>query len=341
MPSANLDVACIAIHKATVVRQVFMKTPLLAKLILRRRVSWRGGLRFEQPVSIAELDDLAQSYVAREALTSGEKDYLGKLRWGWKRFQVPLKLTIDDIEQNYGEGEVVDLSKSIVAAGHRAGRLYLQGMMWKAAADGPESGKYFGGIPLALGHDRTYGAITTNHSTTPANDWAQGASLDGTYGDAADALTLSLALWDEAVECVQTYTQGMPGDYLALVGGPLYRSLKAQMRARQLSVDTGGELARFGFSSFVIDGIEVCYDPWLTRSTAGTLDATRGKYFSLLHIPDWELRLHPKRAFKMMGWKDQAERDGGDDSLLNRLMTSGNVCCKQPRGSLFLSNVSG
>ena len=100
---------------------------------------------------------------------------------------------------------------------------------------------------------------------------------------------------------------------------------------------------KYGFTTLDIDGIEVVHDPGLDLNyTAGT--TTAGTYtpewFFLLHIPDWELRLHPDRSMKMTDFTWQADQANGLDARLARVLTSGNLVCWQPNASCWRSYVA-
>jgi hypothetical protein len=83
----------------------------------------------------------------------------------------------------------------------------------------------------------------------------------------------------------------------------------------------------------IIDGIEVVKDPWLRNAKATNAHL----WAFLLHIPDWELRIHPARNFKLMPFTWQGDQANGLDAWISRVLLAGNLVCWAPNRSLHHS----
>lgn len=356
--NSNLQASTRELWIRTIKSQVFMKMPLLARLLLSRRVSWKGGKFITRPVDKAEMDDQAQAYLPSEPLTTGRKTMLETPYANWKYLQVPVVYDVEEELQNDGgEPEVFDLTQFLVKKAQRATRIKLYRMMYDevaldsggdpdlqddaATAYTFDNGRNFCGIRQALCHDHTYMHVTRTTSTV--NKWWQGASIGENYTDHDTARTASINTFRLAVSAAQRYEVTSPGDYLCIVGPTIFLALKSELESRHIYQRDGSPLAKYGFNTMMIDGIEVVEDPWLTSTfylegTSTTLAAE--KWMFLLNVQDWELRLHPKRAFAFTGFNWQGDRANGYDEWLARVMLAGNFCCWRPNGSIYLNNVS-
>ncbi len=344
MANTNLESSTRDLFLRTVVNQVFLAMPLQARLLDARQIVWNGGLKIKSPIVTAEMDDLAQSYTANEGLTAETKTMLSTAEFNWKHFQVPVQYGLDEELQNGGgtETQIMNFVTFLVNKAQKAARIKLYKMMYENPDSSCDSTAGFQGLTDALNHDNTYGGIT--RATTVTNAFWQGASLDGTYADQDAQLSPSLSNFRKMVRVCQRRAE-RPKDYLAVCGGDIFGQLQSQVEASTNYPRTNQTplAMKYGFTTLDIDGIEVVHDPGLDLNyTAGT--TTAGTYtpewFFLLHIPDWELRLHPDRSMKMTDFTWQADQANGLDARLARVLTSGNLICWQPNASCWRSYVA-
>lgn len=333
--TTNIDSTTLDLWKKSVINQVFMRVPLVARLIAQKRV-FIGGKALKAPVSMDTLESVAQEYTPNQALTNQDKTILNAPSFGWKYFQVPLQYSITERLQNNGPAKIIDLLAHKVQKGQEGARLKLREMMFNAS--NTEASAAFESINLACDHARTYGAITT---TTSANVWWNGASISGAFTDRNTGITPSISNFRIIYDCARRFSDSMPSDYLALTSDTIFRSLKEQCERHHIYTHDGSRLKKFGFNAMMIDGVEVVADPYLevTPSTRA-VNTTRNKYFYMLNIGTWELRFHPTRAFNFDGFTHQAKQVMGHDFWLGRIMSAGNLMCWEPGANVWKSNMS-
>lgn len=340
LTNTNIEHTTRRLWKKTIVSQVLMKMAILARLLLARRMSWEGGKFITAPLDKAEMDDLAQSYTAKQALTAERKTMTEMPYFHWKYNQVPVSYDIEENLMNAGGPGVapVKFIKFLVKKAHRATRLHLYRMMY-AIVGGVDSlgnddhSAHFQSVRQALDHDRTYGHLS--RATTVTNSWWQGASAAETFADQDTEVTWSYNTWSEMFDATQIYAE-LGGGYLTVTGPALFRKLKREVMSWQNYPMTGKtRLARFGFHSMEIDGVEYVKDQFLRNSVASNAH----KWAFNLHINDYELRLHPQRSFAFTGFKWQGDVADGYDEWLGRIMTAGNFVCWKPNESIWRSNV--
>ena len=338
MADTNLNVATRDAWVRSVKDQVIIRLPLLNRLLARRRVRWSGGLSIKRPVDMAEFTDspsLAQSYTANEALTAGTKEVLKAPKFLWKYFQVPIQYGIEEQLQNAGgsENQIVELVEHLVGKAGRGARLHLNQMMYSAQSSTSDSDAQFQGLLDALFADTTYGTIA--RATTVTNQWWQGASIAGSFADNATARTPSISNFRKAKTVVWANADARnPGELLAITSDTIFMALQAEAETFHIYNRKDSELANQGFNAMILDGVEVVSDPFLES------DSTRRKYFFMLHLPDWELRLHPMRSFKMTPFTWQGDQPNGKDEWLGRVMVAGNLVCWKPNASIANTNWS-
>jgi len=333
--NANISATTRDFFLDTVVDEVFMKMPLLAKLLLRDQVTWKGGTNITRPVSTDELDSLAQSYTVGEPMTAGRKAPLTKPWFTWKYFQVPIVYTLDEFIQNGGEDmQVVDFAEYLTQKAQKAAKIKLYKMMYHVTST-PDTDSGFNSLVGALDHDVKYGHTT--RTTTTVNKWFQGASMAETYADQDTAYTIGVNLFRRMVSACDMFVDD-PANYLLVVGPSLYLSLKSQVDGSNITTNPG-ELVKYGFQSFTLDGIEVVKDPYL-RAAGLTAETTPEKWAFLINVNDFELRLHPERSFRYEPLKWQGDMVDGVDEWLGRILVAGNLVCWRPNGSIWLSTVT-
>lgn len=342
MANTNLEAATRELWLRTVKTQVFYRMPVLARLYEGRRITWRGGTKIRRSVQNAEMDSLAQEYTATDPLTAEAKTILAKPEFEWKHFQVPIQYDLDEDLQNDGgrEAEVIDLVQYLVKAGQRAARIKLNKMIYDTPTTSADSASGFQSLTDALDQDATYGTLSRSGTTT--RKWWQGASLDNTFTDQDTLMSPSIANFRKLRGRVQQYVE-KPGDLLAVMGSDIFQQYQAQVEARHVYNRDGSLLAKYGFNTLVLDGVEFVEDPSLNEDynsgTSGNGDLC-SEWFFLLHIPDWEMRIHPRRSLKLTNFTWQGDQANGLDASLARVLCSGNLVCWQPNASAWKSYVA-
>jgi len=345
--NANIQSTTRRLFLKTVKSQVFMKMPLYARLLLAKKITWKGGQFITRPVDKAEMDDVTQEYLAGAQLTQGRKTLLETPYFHWKYAQTPVSYNVEEELQNGGGADTapVDFIAFLVKKAQRAARLTLyknmygigmtdaSGLLDTGADDGDHMAK-INSVRHALAHDITYAHLTRTISSA-TNTWWQGASIDQDYVDWDTARSPSLSNFRKVMDAVQLYAE-QPGDLLCVVGPIIFRELQSQVETKHIYSRDGSPLAKYGFTSMVIDGVEVVMDPFLRASQ----EALAYKWMFMFNISDWEFRLHPRRSFNFTGFKWQGDRADGYDEWLARILIAGNLCCWKPNGSCYLSNVA-
>lgn len=334
--NSNIQATTRELFLRTIKSQVFMKMPLYARLLLAKKVSWEGGRYISAPVDMAEMDSLTQAYLPAERLTTGRKTMLDTPYFHWKYSQTPSVYDVEEELQNAGGVGTapVKFVKFLTRKAHRAARLALYKQMYGIGTSGTDADHDadFQSVRDALTHDATYGHLT--RATTVTNKWWQGASIGETYADQGDTFTASINTFRRARSAIGVYVE-QPADLLCVVGSTIFLNLQSEVEARHIYNRDGSVLAKYGFNTLMLDGVEVVEDPWLRNS----LQTNAHKWFFIFNINDWELRIHPRRSFKFTGYTWQGDKADGYDEWLARIMLAGNLVCWKPNGSIYLSAV--
>lgn len=337
--NANIQASTRDLWLKTYQSQVWRRTPLMARLWDGNRVVTRGGKSIVRPVDKAEADTLAQPYAANDPLNSGSKTYLDNPYFLWKYINMPITYGLEEEIQNDGDPAAIDLVPFLVKKAQRGIRLALYQHMWgidpasTTILATTDAGKHFQSVRQALKHDATYGHLA--RATTTTNQFWQGGSIAASWADQSTAYTPSIDTFRKAVTAVQEFVEDT-NDYLCVVGPAIFRQLQSQVEARRMDVSNSTPLAKYGFSTLRIDGIEVVSDPWLT---AGHV-SDGATIMALLKISSWEVRISPKRNFKFTGFTWQGDVPNGVDQWLARILLAGNMVCWQPNANIMLLNVA-
>jgi hypothetical protein len=337
MANANITATTRELWLRTVKSQVFCRLAVSAALIDRKQVTMKGT-NIKQTLDVAETDDLAQEYeLDTEPLTSSKKTVFNTAHFHWKKFQVPVEYGVDEELENIssaGETQIVDLEKAMVKKAQRAARIKLYKMIWGYKSATSDTDKGFQGIMDALSLDRTYGGIDSTTET-----YWDGGHI-GTDNPTSTAYPASIATFRQARSAIQQYVESL-GDLMAVTSSAIFQSLQSEVETRDIYTRDGSKMAKYGFNSMMIDGVEIVEDPWLNLNTWGTATGYKtSEFFALLHLPDWELRIHPRRAMKFTGFTWQGEVVNGYDKWLARILTAGNFICWQPNASILLAHVA-
>jgi len=309
---------------STVQSQVVERIPLLAALMDRRQVSWDGGTKFKTTIEKATSESLAQEYKVNDALDVSTKSIFETAEFELKYIQVPVEYTVEHrLQAREGDGAVIDHIGGIVRSAQNAVKYKIRSTIWGTASATSDSDTGWQGIPDALDSNdsTTYGTIARNTTNTFWN---------GADDDNCDTTTEpTIEKFREFQESVLQNTEfDTPKDMMAFTSSAVFRALQAAVEAHH-GYPPPGSMAKFGFSTMMIDGIEIVQDPYLNANS------TDKKKFALLHLPDWWLKLSPERSFKLTDFRWQGEVVNGYDKWLARAMVAGNICCTKPNGSLY------
>jgi len=341
MSTVNANILATTTEKINkgIIDQVLMPNPLFARLLMKKTAPWDGGTSLEYIIQTANTDDLVQTYKPTDQLTAARKTVLTRAKFYWKYANAQISYDVEDELQNRGDSAIENLTDRLADIAMESMRIKLTKVAY--GIDTPnetsDSGTDFQSIPEALDHSRAYGGIT---SDTGDNAYWNGASLAGTYSDRNTAVSCSLSTVRQAISTVRKYAK-TPGSLLAITSPTNHLNLKSQLEAMNAYSQQGSKLAKFGFDSFMLDGVEHVPDYYLTGSQTinGSSDTLDTWYF-LLNTDHIELRLHPKRNFKITKMVWQGDRANGYDQWLGRILIAGNLICYKPNGSLWLSNMS-
>ena len=346
--NANINAITRDIVKRTIKDQVHYKIPVLTLLELRKQVV-PGGLSISQPVSKALRDDQVQNYTANEGMNATRKTTLDRPHFVTKNMQIPMMYDMDDLMENISgdsESQLIDYSAHLVKEAMESLRARIAkefyGMGTTAAglydsidAKTPGVGAHMQSLRQALTHDLTYGGLS--RATTVTNSWWQGASIDGTYTDWNTPAVISVNFLRQMKQaCLRTSPGTMPKDLKVIVGDANFLALQTEVESKHIYNRDGSELAKFGFNTMMIDGMEIINDSMLSATNA----TNANQWVFMLNLNDWEFRINRRRNFQIQPFTDQGDIAGGLDAYLGRIKLGANLVCWKPNGSCFRSAVS-
>lgn len=340
--STNLTSTTRELWNRTAYKQAWMKMILFA-LIMERGQVLPCSKEIKATLDYEEMDDLLQEYGPNEQLTGGTTTMLTTGTWYRKYANLPVEISGEDWDAASGargaqSGFVIPFKQWLVQKAHRAMKLGFTKILYRAGSATRDAAGVKGvqGIQDAIVHDLKYGGLT--RATTVTNKWFQGASLTQSFADSATATSPTVWNFRKCVDAINQHLEEGPKDAVCITSQDNFRHLQAELEG-QAHYKPQGMHAKFGFTSFELDGIEVFSEPWLTniRNTART-DMT--KYMMFLNLRHWRLYLSPKRKLgRLTRFVFQAEQQNGLDQYLARILFGGNLVCTQPNANIFLSNV--
>lgn len=337
--NANIEATTTEMWRATMVNAIQMGTPMLAMLFGENRVSWKGGYEYRVPLMVDTLSSLAQEYQDNTPLSNQDMTIASLAKFSCKTWQIPLQISDRERRENRSVGEKVDLAKTKVDAGQMGARRKMTEMMFTAGST--DAGTAFQSIPDACDHNRTYGGITC---TALLKLYWSGASFSGAFNDRATARIASLAIFDHIFSTVRLAApDAQPGNFVAVMGTILFNAFKQQIVARSGRIDRGESLAKYGFNTFMYDGVEFVEEPWLGHAWSRLVDAgadTRAAYFFLLYKPSWKLILDPEAAMTLSEFTDQKKIVNGRAFRLARILAAGNLVCELPPANYWSSGMT-
>lgn len=330
----NLEATTRALWLDVVVPQVLLKSPVIAKLLDRRRFVYKAGKVITKTVDTDETDDTSQFYAVGEGMTAERKTTLDKPYFKRKYLQTPIVMDVDEMLDNDGSDpeSVIDLSEFLVKKAVRATRIKVIKAMYSSTTT--DAGASFQSLYQALEFDTTYAHISRADTTT--NSWWQSASLGDTFADQSSGRTMSIALIRTITAKLSEHLDDV-ADLFYVMGPSLWLTLQAQVDGSMTY--TPGPLVRYGFTSFMIDGVEIVKDDYLTDTNLSA-ESNPDQWLFAINAADWEYRLHPQRMFTLKPFVWQGDRANAVDQELSRVMAAGNLVCWKPRGSMFLKAVT-
>jgi len=327
----------------TVYRQAWMKMILFAMIMARGQVL-PCGKSVKHTIDYEEMDSLVQEYATNDILTGGKVPMATTAEWYRKYFQIPVEITGEEWDSQSGSGgansgRVIPFKQWLVAKSHRAMKLKMNEFLYRAGSDTRDAQGVAGlqGLQDALQHDIQYGGLT--RATTVTNKMWQGASLDQGFADYDTAMSPSVHNFRECMDAISHHMEGGFDDLICITSTTIFRALQEEFEG-QVSYSAQGKHAKFGFTSFEIDGIEVFMEPYFTN-IRNTSRSDMVKYFFMVNLANWTLHMSPNRRLgKMTAFVDQSEQQNGKDEFLARIKFGGNLVCTQPNANIFKSNVA-
>ncbi|MFA4944885.1 MAG: phage major capsid protein [Lentisphaeria bacterium] len=330
---SDLSIATEELVQRTFVYEVGLREPILAMLMTEGKVSSRGGTYITYDLVKDDAKDEAQAYAAGEGLTVAQSEFLDQAKFKYKYVQMPIRYNVDDEIQNHlatSEVKRHDLVTLITERAQDGLRRHLTVRLHTASST--DAGKYVQSIYDACDHSRTYGTVT---SSTTAKTWWNGASLAGTWADRDTAMTVELNNLRTIGYIVDRYVAPGQKKYCFLPEG-LHSKVRGILEGKvsyQMGTADNSKMAKFGFKSFMYDGVEYIADSYMTLNS-------QTDYLLMLNPDTWELRLHPSAAFKVTPFFDQSQVAGGADEKVARIKFAGNVCCKKPNANFWNSTAT-
>lgn len=355
----DLDNLTRDMHDASWEVEYIRKNPVLALMMERKSLQFKGGKQYYREVDTGTHESLAQAYSQNDPLTHGVVNTTERIRFRRKKIQFPVQIDEDEelenAEQTSDGTQLHKLAAFRVRKANEGMRLYLRKMMYRrighsqAATD---TNKYIQGLNNALTVDHTYGQMTRTTASDVANWWQPADNRLTTTIQSTTAAVISIAWLRTQLEPLEDLESDNL-DLIAIVGGTLWLSLIEEAEARSMPYKLvpdrlnkrDGKTTQ-GFHEMILDGRRVVKDPYLstrynsaeglTSSAAGALE----RRLYCLNLKDWDFFIHPKRNFKMSDFFDQSKIANGSDFNLARIKFAGNLVCWHPNRQLMYENVT-
>ena len=346
-------------HDATWEVEYIKKNPVLALMLERKTLQFRGGKQYYREVDTGTQESLAQSYKQNDTLTHGVVNTTERITFIRKKIQFPVQIDEDEELENANQTsdgtQLHNLAKFRVRKANEGLRMYLRILMYRRTGHSQaatDSNRYMQGLNNGLTIDHTYGQKTRTRASNIANYWQpQDNQIDATAQSTTEQVISIAWLRDklEPLEDLETDNQ----DLITIVGGKLWLSLIEEAEARGTPykimpdrLNSQGGKTTQGFHEMVIDGRRVLKDPYLSNRYNAAEGLTNDVTGSLarrlycLNLRDWEFFIHPKRNFKMSNFFDQSQIANGSDFILARIKWAGNLSCFHPNRQLMYENVT-
>jgi len=331
----DLNVLTRDFLQKTIKKQVFLRGPLVTRMMLDGRMTQKGGIKKTITVKDVQGTSEVQTYLPTDTLTSATVNRRNFARFDLQYMQTPIRWTIEERVKNINadnSAKVADLLAAKVEDAWDATFDKMQEMIYDPnTTEGATNTKVLS-LQTALTHDRTYGALP--RSTTATNEWWQGRSPNGSYTDQATAAAPTIPNFRAWRDISDRYNDRPASSKIVVCGDTMYREWLAAAESRHINTSKPGPTASYGHESVIIDGVEFIKDKYLGA------DSTRAKYFFYLDTSTWHYEVDKDRNFKMEDAFWQPNIDGGSDFWLQRIIVAHRFYCDQPNANMYLSNVS-
>ena len=333
--STDLNVLTRDFLASTIKKQLFLRSPMLARLLLDKRMTQEGGIKKTITVKDVQGTSEVQVYGVNDSLTSSVVNRRNHVRFGLYLMQTPIRWTIEERIQNINadnSAKVADILAAKVDDAWDATHDKMQALLYDPNTTEGASNKKMLSLQTALTHDRTYGGLS--RSTTATNEWWQGRSPGDSYTDQATSVDADIPNFRKWRDICDRYNDTMASDRLVVCGDAQYREWLAAAESRNVNTSKPGKLAKYGFESVEIDGVEFVKDRYLGANS------TREKYFFLLDMNTWHYEVDKDRNYKLTDAVWQGSIDGGADYWLQRIAVAHRFYCDKCNSNMYLSAVS-
>lgn len=355
----DLDNLTRDMHDASWEVEYIRKNPVLALMLERKSLQFKGGKQYYREVDTGTHESLAQAYAQNDTLTHGVVNTTERITFRRKKIQFPVQIDEDEelenAEQTSDGTRLHKLAAFRVRKANEGLRLYLRKMMYRRTGHSQaatDSNKYIQGLNNALTVDHTYGQMTRTTASDIANWWQPADNRLTTTTQSTTAAVMSIAWLRTQLEPLEDLESDNL-DLITIVGGTLWLSLIEEAEARSMPyklvpdrLNKRGGKTRQGFHEMVLDGRRVIKDPYLStryNSGEGLTSAAAGaleRRLYCLNLKDWDFFIHPKRNFKMTDFFDQSKIANGSDFNLARIKFAGNLVCWHPNRQLMYENIT-
>ena len=320
--------------------QVTTKDPMLLSMLMRGSIVKKACIAYKVKTDTAEITPLMQTYDMADGLTSGKTDTLNDAVFTIRYAQLPIEVSEEEelaSEQGSPGTVLVNLAAlrgKKALRGIRLGimRMILGGSLTSNAAsassDSRATNKSFQSLVQALTHDLAYGHLTRTIGSSTNTHW-QGGSISGAYTDVGTARVASIATVRSAIDAVQDLWDS-PSDGALFVGPALFRKIQSEVEAAGIKPEKG-PLFKYGFTSIMIDGLEIVND-WFLKTVYRTGAPSMA---FLLNLKNCRLWFHPSRFFKVTKFTDQDTQEDGLPKKLARVKIGGNFFVTVPGSCVY------
>jgi len=296
-------------YDRTLTDQVHDRIPLIHKLRRMKRVITRGGTQIQIGLKYAR-NTQSEHYTMGSILNSGNDTKRTAAVFDWRYKNTPIKYTGEDEIKNQGDTQIFDTVSEEIEAGQEDCMEYLSDVLFESTSPGTDTSAIPQGLNSALDLTSTYGEITRSSTV---NAWWRGSVV-------STGKTVSLAEFRSGYQTIAQYRVNFK-NVLCITTKSIFQKFQALLQPH-VNTPIVGEMAKAGFRSMSIDGIEIVID-----------DNVPDDYFYMLDLSTWQWRINPVRDFKLTDFKWQGENNNGTDEYLARILLAHNWVCNKPRAN--------
>jgi len=326
---SRLQVDTQIMYTKTLIDQIEERYPIVKRMKSGNRRSWDGGSEVQMPITF-ERNNQTQHYATGEQLGSSTETKRTYSKFTMRKTQTPIKYDADDFIENNGQYVTIDTVQAEVEAA-QLGQIFTMSQNGFGIYNGSTVAEPSPKEPLSLnaalthntsvGGQQSYGGISRNVQT---DFWNGVSGSDETNVDVTNAVGVTYGQWDFMVDsCLKHGAKRKK--LLAICGSALYRQWKSLVRAKEGSLTVPGDSLKVGFSSFMIDDVEIALDDNCPAST-----------FYMLDMDSWMWYISSKRNFLVTDFEWQGKQNDGIDEYLARVMVAHTgLVCNKPRNNYF------